>query len=66
MINQEREILNKLAALPQERLSRLINGAIRFTKKKYIEDPEIPIASKRAKVAIRLGLYGVVLANYLS
>lgn len=66
LTNEEWEILKKLANLPQERLSRLINDARRFSKKEYLEEPEIPIASERAKVASRLGLYGVALAcNYL-
>lgn len=66
LTNQEWEILNKLAVLPQERLSSLMNSARRFSEKDYVEESEIPIASERAKVASRLGLYGVSLAcDYL-
>lgn len=57
---EEFETLKKLAALPAERLDKLLGNAERFTAREY---PDVPAApAERELVFKRLGLYGVFLA----
>lgn len=57
----EFEVLSKLAALPEERLDRLIKDVRRISRE-YPEEPNIPPVAERQRVLNRLGQYGMWLA----
>lgn len=55
----EFDTLTKLAALPEDRLTKLLRTVERFKAKEYPDQPEIPAAAQRQQVMEQLGQYGV-------
>jgi GTPase Era involved in 16S rRNA processing len=55
----EFDTLTQLAALPEERLDKLLRTVERFKTKEYPDQPEIPHLVQRQQVMQRLGQYGV-------
>jgi GTPase Era involved in 16S rRNA processing len=63
LTNEEYATLEQFACLPEERMSRLLNDARRFTQREYADVPVAP--ALREKVLDRLGKYGIWRAYHL-
>ncbi len=55
----ELEILQKLAALPEDRLQSLLRVRNRFENREYPDQPGVPTIAERQKVLHRLERYGI-------